>query len=336
LGAGGILDVHTLNGVRFGSAAALVFLPYVLFRNHSTPGVVDRGVLTRALVPALTCTIGTFLQMESFYLISPTVSSFCSTSTLVAGALGGAFFFADDRALVRTPLFCLGSVALLAGSVAMSVLGHERGDDAGSGGTGRSARVLGVACAVAAGIVLGLYSVAARLFLTGHTRFTRGGRGPIQPALAAAVVCAESGVMFVALMFWKADDPLGQLTAMDKQACLRLLLSMTGIVPGHPALFAAATMVGVAVASGIVQLQPVTVGLWAMAFQGARFSSAQLLCAAIAVAAMLAIVVAKARVDAAASADADVAADRKPLTMGEMTDAELEEGLLAQGSQAVE
>jgi drug/metabolite transporter (DMT)-like permease len=275
------IDMHTSNGSRF-LICFTCLIPFLAMQAYA--GTVTLQTFKQALIPAGIMTIGQLGFVGSFYYISATTATFAVRTQMLAAALFAALLFADERRVIRRPSFIIGAVFLLIGSFGMAAFGD--------GGFGESNTIAGVILACMGGIFYGLYGVATRYFLTATSP---SNENPVKGPLAFAVVCAEAGLIFLIIMIIFSNGPVDQLRALSLVQWIKLLASvLTGLWSGHTAYFMSFQYIGVSVSTGVIQLQPVTVGIGSLIFYSETFTGAQLVSGFIAISGAIAMVVTKA------------------------------------------
>jgi uncharacterized membrane protein/predicted RNA-binding Zn-ribbon protein involved in translation (DUF1610 family) len=116
----------------------------------------------------------------------------------------------------------------------------------------------GFSFALAAGAGYAMYALSVRHWMHG-----------VNPLLAFAAISQYTAAAMLVLMLFFADDYGIHALDMDTRTFgLFLLSSVIGIAIGHVVYYAAIARLGVAVASGVVQTQPIWVGLISWGFLG--------------------------------------------------------------------
>ncbi|MEL6330657.1 MAG: DMT family transporter [Planctomycetota bacterium] len=236
------VDPWTANGWRY-AFAALLWSPLLIYKIAF--GKWSRGLLLAALVPGLCNALGQIVFTYSLYKVEPAVMSFGLRFQIVAVTALAAIFFPPERRIIRKPLFIAG-LALLA----LGVFGT-----AASGGILDSKSGLeGMIYAIAAGGMFGCYALAVRGFMKHFGAFE-----------SFAVVSQLTAATMLVLMFTFGTahgTTAVAMAALDPgRFGLFLLSAVIGIAAGHVLYYLAIRNLGVTVSSGVVQLQPFTIGI---------------------------------------------------------------------------
>lgn len=280
-----LIDGWTANGWRYGFSA-LLWLPVLLLALRR--GNVPRSLWSAALLPSLFNAAAQVCFGLAPYYVEPGLMAFSLRLQIVFVTVGAAILFAAERRIIRSPGFLLGIGLVIAGTLATILL---RPGGLG-GGTG-----LGVALAIASGLLYAGYALSVRASLHGT-----------DPMLAFSVVSQYTAVVMVGLMFAFAtkdgtrDFGLQALALSPWQMGLLLLSSVIGIGIGHTLYFKSLQILGLAVSAGVVQLQPITVSIAAPFLfpQDPHLSPAQWATGALAVAGAAVILVVQHRAAKAA------------------------------------
>jgi drug/metabolite transporter (DMT)-like permease len=228
------IDGWTANGWRYGVSAAL-WLPLLLAGLHR--GTLPDRLWQRALIPSLLNCIGQSCFAQMPYYILPGLGGFLLRVSLVTSTGGALLLFADERPLVRSPLFWAGMGLVVAGSAGTIF----------NGGTpieGGSAT--GIILGLCAGAFFGLYGVSVRYWMRGV---------PVMTSFAVISLYTAAGMIALMLAF----SPTAGRCAFDLSAfnwTMLILSALIGIALGHVFYYAAIARLGVAISSGIIQLAP--------------------------------------------------------------------------------
>lgn len=267
----GVFDLWASNGWRYG-LAALMWLPLLVLT--IARGRFPAGLWKRALIPASFSIVAQVAFVGAFYMTGAAMVTFGLRFQIVATAIGAAILFPAERIVIRRPLFLLGALAVMLGVIGVAafapgVLGAHAG-----GETSSRNDIFGVALAAIAGIGYAGYGMAVRRCLAG-----------VSAQLSFSVISIYVGAAMLLLMVLLADGPVAQLTAMDSGQWLIFILSVIfGLAAGHVIYFNAMAALGVTPATGVVQLQPLTVAAASYIFLGEVLSAPQILCGLVAVA----------------------------------------------------
>lgn len=249
----GLLDPWTTNGWRYGFSA-LVWLPVIGW--HVARSTLPRGIWRAALVPSVFNGLGQIAFGLAPWYVDPGLMTFSLRIQIVFVTIGAALLFAAERRVIRNPLFIAG-LCLVVGGTLTAVYFRPGGL---GGGTG-----LGIGLAIGSGLLYAGYALSVRQWMQG-----------MAPLLAFAVVSQLTAVIVVLPMFWLGDR--GGLAALDlprEQFGLLLLSAIIGIGIGHTLYFFSIARLGVAVASGVVQLQPIIVSVLSVRIFGERLTPIQ-------------------------------------------------------------
>lgn len=233
------IDAWTSNGWRYGFSAFL-WLPLVIAcaSRRTLPARIWRA----ALIPSLFNCAGQICFTWGHYRIDPGLLTFGLRLQIVFVAIGAAVLFASERRVVRSPGFIIGIVLVFGGTVGTVVLGE---------GLGEAATMSGVTLAGAAGLFFACYGLSVRYFLHG-----------MSPMVAFAVISQYTAIGMVGLMLALGDQMGATALSLPGDQFLLLLFSaVIGIALGHVFYYISIAKLGVAVSSGIIQLQPFTVGV---------------------------------------------------------------------------
>lgn len=233
------IDIWTSNGWRYGFSAFL-WLPVVVW--GLAKAGLPAGIWKKSVVPSVVNAIGQVAFAWSFYKIDPATATFGLRTQIVFVAVGAYLLFPSERRLLRDPRMWAGMGMVAVGVGGTIYFGHglPRGDQA-----------MGVVLAIASGFFFAAYGLAVRHFMHGF-----------HPVTAFAVISQYTAMAMVALML-----ALGErrgMTALDLptgQFVLLLVSAIIGIALGHVFYYISIARLGVAVSSGVIQLQPFMVSL---------------------------------------------------------------------------
>lgn len=240
------VDGWTSNGWRYGFAA-LLWLPLLVWKRAR--GRWPRGLMRAALVPSLINSAAQVPFTWAFYLIDPGMVAFGLRMQIVAVTVGAAIMFPSERAVIRRPLFLVGVLMVLGGTLFTA---------AQSQGFGQGQSVLGVGLALAAGAGYAGYALAVRRFMVGY--------GSMESFAAISQYTAAAMVVIMLVMGERAGAGVMSLT--PGRLGLFLLSSFIGIAAGHVLYYLSIARLGVMVSTGVVQLQPFTVGVLSVIIYG--------------------------------------------------------------------
>lgn len=257
-----LIDPWTANGWRYG-ISALVWLPVLILGWRG--GWLPQGLWRAALVPSLFNAAAQVCFAIAPYLVEPGLMTFSMRLQIVFLTGGAALLFAAERRVIRSPGYILGISMVLLGTLGTLWLKP--------GGLGRGTAG-GVSLAIGAGFLYAAYALSVRHFMYG-----------MRPIVAFAAVSQYTAGIIVALMI--PFGARGGLTALDldgTQFFLLVLSALIGIGIGHTLYFASIARLGLAVSSGVVQLQPITVSIGSLLIFGEVLTPGQWACGVGAVA----------------------------------------------------
>ncbi len=242
----GHMDVWTSNGWRYGFSAVL-WAPVLVWgaRRRTLPA----GLWRAALVPSIFNALGQAAFAAAFYRIDPALGTFGLRTQVVFVAVGAAILFPAERRVIRSPLFLAGLVLVFGGTMATVVM---------DAGFGQRASAAGVALAVASGLLFAGYALAVRHYAHGMNSLQ-----------AFAAISQYTAAIMVGMMLafgtpasWRGLvlPGLSPINEPWREVGLLLLSAFIGIAVGHVLYYAAIARLGVAVSSGVIQLQPIVVG----------------------------------------------------------------------------
>lgn len=246
------IDTWTSNGWRYGFSA-LVWAP-VLIVGLARSRLPD-GLWRAALVPSTLNIGGQICFTWAFYKIDPGLVTFGLRAQIVFVSVGGYLFFASERKVIRTPGYIIGALMVIVG-VLTTVTGVGQVD---------ATHTFGVLLALGAGLMFAGYALSVRHFMHG-----------MHPVVAFAAISQYTAAGMIALMFTLGERAgLAALDLPGSQFSLLLLSALIGIALGHVFYYASIARLGVAVSSGVIQLQPFVVTAFSAAIFGERLSPRQ-------------------------------------------------------------
>ncbi len=236
------IDPWTSNGWRYGFAA-LVWapVPVVLAFRRRLPA----GIWRRALLPGLINAAGQVCFTVAHYQIDPGLLTFGLRTQILFVTVGAFLLFPSERSVIRSGGFLGGTVLVIAGTIGTVALGPE---------PFRGGHALGVTLAIASGLLFAAYALSVRRCMHG-----------CHPITAFAVISLYTAGVMIALMLVLGER--AGLTAIDpavlsgREFALLLASALVGIALGHVFYYIALARLGVAVASGVIQLQPFGVAI---------------------------------------------------------------------------
>lgn len=275
-----LIDAWTANGWRY-AISALLWAPVILvgLSRRSLPA----GLWTAAALPALFNTAAQVCFALAPYYMDPGLMTFSLRFQIVFVTIMAAILFVPERRVIASPLFLVGVLLVISGTLLTIALKP--------GGLG-SGTALGVTLAVASGLLYGAYALSVRRCMAG-----------INPITAFAAVSLYTAAALVVLMLAFAKPVSGSRPDLGASALalppiewFNLVLSaVVGIGLGHTFYFFSISRLGVAVSSGVVQLQPITVSLGSYLLFGERLTPVQWITGLAAIAGAVLMLVAQHR-----------------------------------------
>jgi drug/metabolite transporter (DMT)-like permease len=270
------IDAWTSNGWRYGFSA-LFWSPVIIagLARRSLPP----GIWAAAVWPSVINCAAQAVFCWAHYKIDPGLLTFGLRSNILFTTVGAALLFASERRVIRTPGFIVGVLMVVLGTIGTILLGKE---------LPAGATLLGVNLAISAGAGFAAYALAVRHWMHGFNAIQ-----------SFAVISLYTAAGMVAMMILWGER--WGLTAIDlisqpvggadgrpgvfpfDQFGMLLLSALIGIALGHVAYYYAIAKLGVAVSSGVVQLQPFFVSLASLAIFGARLTGPQWVSGSVAV-----------------------------------------------------
>ena len=258
----GFIDPWTSNGWRYGFSALLWAVPLLIWKAR---GKLPPGLWKAALIPALCNCLGQVGFTWAHYKIEPGLLTFGLRAQMVVVAVGAAILFPIERLVIRRAAFIAGLVMVMGGTA--GTIYFDRG-------FGESATMFGVGLALWAGAMFAAYALAVRKCMTG-----------INPMMSFAMISQYTAGTMIVIMLIAGEDMGATAARMPgDQFAFLLLSSVIGIGIGHVLYYYSIAKLGVAVSTGIIQLQPFTVALLSMWWFGEVLRVSQWVTGSIAVA----------------------------------------------------
>lgn len=279
------IDLWTSNGWRYGFSA-LLWLPVVLIGFHRR--TLARPIWIAAVVPGVVNSIGQVFFVWAHYKIDPAVLTFGLRTQIVFVAFGAYMLFPQERAVLRSRGFWVGLGLVVVGVVGTILFAETRPS---------AEEWAGIGMAILSGFFFAAYGLSVRWYMKGF--------GSV---VSFAVISLYTAGVMVALMLMLARPgeafafPGG--AALDLSASLFFLLllsAVVGIALGHVFYYISIARLGVAVSSGVIQLQPFLVGVGAYVFFGTVLTATQWVSGLLAVAGAMVMLATQRRVSRAAS-----------------------------------
>lgn len=269
------IDIWTSNGWRY-AFSALLWAPVVVWGLWKR--TLKPDIWRAALMPSVFNALAQTAFAWSFYNIDSATATFGLRLQIVFVAIGAFMLFPGERAVLRSPGAWAGMVLVL-GGIAGTLLFADHGNLPQT--VGSPAKYgLGVALSIVAGLLFACYGLSVRKCMHAY-----------HPVTAFGVISQYTSVALVLLMFILARSPTtGQadfgMSAFDlagAQFGLLLLSAVIGIALGHVFYYIAIARLGVAVSSGVMQLQPFCVAIGQLMMFNKPLTNAQWVCGVLAV-----------------------------------------------------
>lgn len=317
------INSWTQNGWRY-LLGALVWAPVLVWgwMKRTTP----RGLWKASVMPAIFNALGQAAFTWSFYNVDTATAAFGLRTQIVFLAVGAYLLFPSERALLRTKGAWIGILLVIVGVVGTMLLRDNAHDAANAVGSFNNP-LLGMAAAVAAGLLFASYGLSVRRNMHGYHPVTAF-------AAISQITAGISLVLMMGLSREAAQSHPGSENrgthALDFGAAvfslssgglaMLFLSAIIGITLGHAAYFISIARLGVAPTSGVLQLQPFCVAIAQFVVFNQVMTGGQWMAGTVAVVGALVLLYAQWRLKRAASAPvgADIAAGAvMPLVAGE-------------------
>lgn len=285
------LDGWTANGWRY-AISALLWAPVLviaLFKGSTPPRLWRLAIWPSVFNIAAQMCFGL-----APYYVDPGLMTFSLRVQIVFVAVGAVLLFPSERKIVRSPWFLTGLLMVIAGTLSTIAL-KPGGLGDGSG--------IGIAISISSGVLYAGYALAVRKYMVG-----------INPLIAFAAVSQYTALGLLTLMFVFAPQHGAAFFDLGtKLQGLVVLSAIIGIGIGHTLYFYCISKLGVAVASGVVQLQPITVSVGSMLIFNERLTSWQWCTGMLAISGAVVMLVAQHRIASAAKVKQDEPFDTLPV-----------------------
>lgn len=252
-GGSPLIDGWTANGWRYGFSA-LIWLPAIIFglaRKRLPP-----GIWKMALIPAAFNTAAQVCFGLAPYYIDPGLMTFSLRLQIVFVTIGALLMFPAERRVIKSAGYLTG-IGLVVVGTCITLIANPNGL---GGGT-----ATGVGLAIGAGLLYGAYALSVRKCLHG-----------VNPITAFAAISVYTAVGMVALMLPFGARSGGVVLDLDSKSIgLLALSSLIGIGLGHTLYFYSIGRLGLAVSTGVVQLQPITVSISSLFVFGEKLTPIQ-------------------------------------------------------------
>lgn len=248
-----LIDGWTANGWRYGFSA-LIWLPAIILglaRNR-----LPAGIWKMALIPAAFNTAAQVCFGLAPYFIDPGLMTFSLRLQIVFVTVGAMLMFPAERRVIRSRGYLTG-IGLVVIGTCITLFANPEGL---GGGT-----ATGVGLAVGAGLLYGAYALSVRKCLHG-----------VNPITAFAAISIYTAIGMVSLMIFFGARSGGVVLSLSAGSISLLALSsLIGIGLGHTLYFYSIGRLGLAVSTGVVQLQPITVSIASLFVFGEKLTAIQ-------------------------------------------------------------
>lgn len=271
------IDVWTSNGWRY-ALSAVMWAPLLLWlwAKRTMPA----GLWRAAVVPSVFNALGQAAFAWAFYNLDPATVTFGLRLQIVFVALGAYALFPAERPVLRSP-WAIGGIVLLLGGIAGTLFLADRSNVPAQVIGTRADYAVGVTLAVGSGMLFAAYALSVRKFMHSFPSVT-----------AFAAISQYTSVILVGVMLVLARDPKTGAADLGHSAldlgpgpfALLMLSSVIGIGLGHVFYYISIARLGVAVSSGVMQLQPFCVAIAQLALFDKKLTAGQWTSGLIAVA----------------------------------------------------
>lgn len=279
------MDAWAANGWRYGFSA-LLWLPVLIV--GFVRGTLPDRIWKAALVPSIFNIIGQAAFAWAPYFIDPGLMTFGLRTQIIFVALGAYLLFPSERRVLRSPVFLGALVVVFVGAMGTLILARLHAVDSepppatapelfGYALTRVQATIFGTILSVGSGAIFAGYALSVRHYM--HA---------IHPVTAFAAICQYTGIGMVLLMLPLSPEAGAYVIRLSSgQLWLLALSSVVGIALGHVFYYTSIARLGVAVSSGVIQLQPVLVAVASYFLFEEVLSVGQWVCGLVAVVAAM-------------------------------------------------
>lgn len=313
------MDVWGANGWRYGFSA-LLWLPVLIY--GVTRGTLPKNLWKAAIVPSIFNITGQAAFGWAPYFIDPGLMTFGLRTQIIFVAVGAYMMFPSERRVLRSPAFLGALGVVFAGAMGTLILAQMNKTKEvaaltefplvfGYQLTSTQAMMFGVILSVSAGALFAGYALAVRRYMHG-----------MHPVTAFAAICQYTGIGLVLLMLPLARESGWYVVHMPtKELWLLALSAIIGIALGHVFYYTSIAKLGVAVSSGVIQLQPILVAVGSYFLFQEILSVGQWICGIAAVGAAMVMLAVQHRIGksdeaAATPAEAESAVAAAPEEVG--------------------
>ncbi len=301
----GSMDAWAANGWRYGFSA-LLWLPVLVV--GFLRGTLPNNIWKAAIVPAIFNVTGQAAFAWAPYFIDPGLMTFGLRTQIIFVAVGAYMMFPSERRVLKSRAFLGALGVVFVGAMGTLILArvHATGanvpaatypDLFGYELTRVQATIFGTVLSVGSGALFAGYALAVRHYMHG-----------MHPVTAFAAICQYTGIGLVVLMLPLAKQSGWYVVHMPTSELWLLALSaIIGIALGHVFYYTSIARLGVAVSSGVIQLQPIIVAVASYFLFREILSVGQWICGLAAVVAAMVMLAVQHRIgkaDGAAAASA--------------------------------
>jgi drug/metabolite transporter (DMT)-like permease len=228
------LDLWTQNLLRY-IAACLFWLPFLI--SEFKKKRVDKSIWRRALLPAVPNVAMQSLWAAGFYYIDPAFFVLLNKSSVIWIAAFSLIFFADERPLLKSNRFWLGTALSIIGVIGALVFKED---------FATTNTIMGVVIALAASIMWALYTISVKITLK-----------DIDSRVGFSVISIYTlfGLFVLAMIFGRPTDCI-EMGAWP-WACV-IISGITAIGLGHVLYYAAIKRIGATIPALVILSQPFT------------------------------------------------------------------------------
>ncbi len=261
-GTPGYIDAWTSNGWRYGFAA-LIWAPLLILAHRK--GKLHPKLFVAAIVPGAINSISQVAFTWAHYKIDPGLLTFGLRAQMVVVAFGAAILFPIERMAIKRPAFLGGLLLVVLGTAGTIFFDDEFGNQSNT---------LGVVLALGAGAGFAGYALAVRYFMVG-----------MNPLYSFAAISQYTAASMITLMLFFGENFGATAAQMPSTQFMWLLISsIIGIALGHVLYYISIERLGVAVSTGVIQLQPFVVAILSYIWFGEVLDLPQWVAGAMAVA----------------------------------------------------
>lgn len=278
------IDAWTANGWRYGFSAILWIPAIIYFHQRRT---LPAGIWRAAVVPTIFNVVGQACFAWVPYFIKPGLMTFGLRTQILFVAIGAYLLFPSERRVLQSRIFLFALLSVFVGAVGTMLLAPP---DLSASADVRTPTILGHTLSHSQATYFGgTLAVLSGALFAGYALSIRRYMHGVNPVAAFSVICQYTGIAMIALMLLFAPDAgMRLLDLTPDRLGLVALSAIVGIALGHVFYYISIARLGVALSSGIVQLQPILVAVASTYLLESRFqehlTESQWLCGFAAVA----------------------------------------------------